>query len=116
MNADHAADVQKEVRLYITVFVAVAILTLANVAASYMTARAVPGVTIALMIAAVNAVLVARYFMHLPSEGKVIHLVLGITALLFVVLMLLIMFAMADEQGAPIEVPTPVQESTHHVS
>lgn len=116
MSADHTADVQKEVRLYIAVFAAVAILTLANVAASYMTNRAIPGVTIAMIIAAVNAVLVARYFMHLGSEGGIIRMVLGITALFFVVLMLLIMFAMANEQGAPLQVPPPVQESGHHVS
>ena len=116
MSANHAVAVQKEVRLYIAVFFAVAILTLANVAASSMTTHVAPGVTVALMLAAVNAVLVVRYFMHVPAESKIIHKVLGITAFFFVLLMVITMLAMADEQGTPIAPPPHVQESVHHVS
>lgn len=116
MSADNAVAVQKEVRLYLAVFIAVAILTLANVAASTMTTHVAPGVTIALMLAAVNAVLVVRYFMHVPTESNLIHKVLGITAFFFVVLMLITMLAMADEQGTTVAPPPHVQESAHHVS
>jgi caa(3)-type oxidase subunit IV len=116
MSTDHAADVQKEVRLYIAVFAAVAILTLVNVALSYMTARVEPSVAIALMIAAVNAVLVVRFFMHFASEGKVIHMVWTVTALFFVVMLFLIIFARADQQGAPEYHPVPTQAMEHHVS
>jgi len=116
MSANQTADVQKEVRLYIAVFAAVAILTLANVALSYTTVRVAPSAAIALMIAAVNAVLVVRFFMHLATEGKVIHMTLAITALFFLVMFLLFIFANANEQGMSLQVPAPMHELGHHVS
>ena len=116
MSANQTADVQKEVRLYIGVFVAVAILTLTNVALAHTAGRVTAGVVIALMIALVNAVLVVRFFMHFASEGKIIHMVWGITALFFLVLFLLVIFAMADQQGTSIQVPVPMHELGHHVS
>jgi caa(3)-type oxidase subunit IV len=102
MSANQVADVQKEVRLYVGVFLAVAILTLVNVALAHTTGRVTAGVAIALMIAAVNAVLVVRFFMHLATEGKVIHMVLAITALFF-------------QQGTSIQVPSPMHALEHHV-
>jgi caa(3)-type oxidase subunit IV len=117
MSANQVADVRKEVRLYVAVFFAVAILTLANVAIAHTTAHVAAGVTIALAIAAVNAVLVVRFFMHLASEGKVIHMTLAITALFFVVLFLLVILAMANEQGVSLQLPAPpMHELGHHVS
>lgn len=101
--------------MYVAVFIAVALLTLANVAIAHTTGRVAAGITIALAIAAVNAVLVIRFFMHLATEGKVIHMTLAITALFFVVMILLIMFAMSNEQGTSLQLPVQMHELGHHV-
>jgi len=117
MSTEHAEfDVKNHVRVYIAVFAAVGILTLVNVAASYLTTTVAPGVTIALIIAIVNAALVAYYFMHLPTEGKVVHMVLAVTAVFLVALLFLIIGAIADQQGDYIQSPVVVEEPGHHVS
>ncbi len=84
-----AADIDKHVRVYITVFVALMILTIVTVAISRFHLAVPIAVTVALIVATVKGTLVACYFMHLISEKKLIYAVLGITAFKFVALMLL---------------------------
>ena len=83
----HAEDVKKHVRVYIVVFVALMFLTLVTVAVSYLHLSVGVAITVALIIAAVKASLVASYFMHLISERKLIYATLILTALFFIVLM-----------------------------
>ena len=89
MTSDHAADIDKHVRVYITVFVALMVLTVVTVAVSYLDLSTATAVTVALIIATVKGSLVACYFMHLISEKKLIHAVLILTAVFFVALLLL---------------------------
>ena len=86
---DHAVDIDKHVRVYITVFVALMALTLITVAVSYLDLSTPMAVGVALLIATVKGSLVACYFMHLISEKKLIYWVLGITAFKFVALLFL---------------------------
>jgi cytochrome c oxidase subunit 4 len=95
-TSDHAAeighdpaDIDKHVRVYITVFVALMALTIITVAVSYLDLSTPMAITVALFIAVVKGSLVACYFMHLISEKKLIYVVLGITVFKFVALMLL---------------------------
>src|SRR5687768_7129081 len=88
-HADHAADIDRHVRIYITVFVALMGLTLVTVAVSYLDLSTPMAVAVALLIATVKGSLVACYFMHLISEKKLIYAVLAITAFKFVALLLL---------------------------
>ena len=90
MTSDHAAaDIDRHVRVYITVFVALMALTLITVTISYLHLPLPMAVTVALLVATVKGSLVACYFMHLISEKKLIYAVLGLTAVFFVVLLAL---------------------------
>lgn len=83
------AEIKKHVRVYITVFIALAVLTVATVAASYVHLPVKQAITLALFIASIKATLVAAYFMHLISENKVIHSILLLTGFFFLVLLIL---------------------------
>ena len=89
MTSDHAVDIDKHVRVYITVFVALMVLTIITVAISYLDLSVPVAVTVALLVAIVKGSLVACYFMHLISEKKLIYAVLVLTVAFFVVLMIL---------------------------
>ncbi len=89
MTTDHAVDIDKQVRIYISVFVALLALTIITVAISRFHLPVHIAVTIALIVASIKGSLVACYFMHLISERKLIYAVLGITAIFFVVLLAL---------------------------
>ena len=89
MTSDHAADIDKHVRVYITVFVALMVLTIVTVAISRLHLSVPIAVTVALAVAIVKGSLVACYFMHLISEKKLIYAVLALTAVFFVVLLAL---------------------------
>ena len=85
----HAADIDRHVRVYITVFVALMALTIITVAVSYLRLPLPLAVGVALLVATVKGSLVACYFMHLISEKKLIYAVLALTAVFFVALLAL---------------------------
>jgi len=82
-------DIQKEVRAYVIVFVALLFLTIVTVTVSYLKLNMVAAITLALMIATVKASLVACYFMHLISEKKLIYAVLILTVIFFAAVLLI---------------------------
>jgi cytochrome c oxidase subunit 4 len=88
-DIDHAADIDRHVRVYITVFVALMALTLITVAVSYLDLPPAMAITVALFVATVKGSLVACYFMHLISEKRLIYAVLVITVVKFVALLAL---------------------------
>lgn len=96
MSATHH-DHAKQVRTYITVFVALMALTIVTVAVSYLHLSVAPAIAVALFIALIKGTLVASYFMHLISEKKVIYVTLGFTVLFFIGLMLLPIFSHNDQ-------------------
>ena len=97
MTSDHtAADIDRHVRVYITVFVALMALTIITVAISYLHLPLPMAVTVALLVATVKGTLVACYFMHLISEKKLIYAVLGLTAVFFLALLALPVFTVRD--------------------
>jgi cytochrome c oxidase subunit 4 len=96
MTSDHAVDIDKHVRIYISVFVALMVLTIITVAISRLHLSVPIAVTIALVVATVKGSLVACYFMHLISEKKLIYAVLALTGAFFVVLLALPIFTHAD--------------------
>ena len=89
LTVDHAVDIDKHVRVYIIVFVALMALTLITVAVSYLDLSTPMAVAVALFIATIKGSLVACYFMHLISEKRLIYAVLVITVIKFVALMAL---------------------------
>ncbi len=88
MAHDHA-ELDKHVRIYIGVFVALMVLTIVTVAVSYLHLPVHTAVALALLVATVKGSLVACYFMHLIAEKKLIYAVLALTVAFFVVLMAL---------------------------
>lgn len=89
MTGDHAADIDRHVRVYITVFVALMVLTVITVAISYLDLSVPVAVAVALFVATIKGGLVAAYFMHLVSEKKLIYAVLVLTIVFFFVLLAL---------------------------
>jgi cytochrome c oxidase subunit 4 len=89
MTSDHAVDIDRHVRVYITVFVALMALTVITVAVSRFHLPLPIAVTVALLVATVKGSLVACYFMHLISEKKLIYAVLALTAVFFAALLAL---------------------------
>ena len=96
MTSDHAVDIDKHVRVYITVFVALMVLTIVTVAVSRYHFPVPIAVTIALTVAIIKGSLVACYFMHLISEKKLIYAVLALTAFFFAALIALPIFTVSD--------------------
>lgn len=89
MTTDHAVDIDRHVRVYITVFAALMVLTIVTVAISYLHLSVPVAVTVALVVATVKGSLVACYFMHLISERKLIYAVLVLTVVFFAALLAL---------------------------
>ena len=89
LTTEHAADIDKQVKIYITVFVALMALTIITVAVSYLHLSTPMAITVALFVATVKGSLVACYFMHLISEKRLIYAVLVITVIKFVALLAL---------------------------
>ena len=96
MEATSVESVKKQVRVYVTVFVALMALTLITVTISTFHLEPVPAIIVALCIAALKGSLVAAYFMHLISEKKLIYAALTLTVVLFAVLMILPVSHYAD--------------------
>ncbi len=92
-NGHSEAEIKKHVKTYVTVFVALLALTLITVTVSYLHLDVPAAITVALIIATIKGSLVASYFMHLISEKKVIYGALILTAVFFVALMWLPIFA-----------------------
>lgn len=89
MDTAASADIRKHIRIYLTIFAALAFLTVVTVAVSYLNVSTPVAVLIALVIASIKASLVASYFMHLISERKTIFGILIISAIFLIVMLLI---------------------------
>jgi cytochrome c oxidase subunit 4 len=89
MTSEHAADIDRHVRIYVSVFVALMVLTIVTVVISRFHFPIAIAVSIALLVATIKGSLVACYFMHLISEKKLIYAVLVLTAVFFAALIAL---------------------------
>lgn len=86
---NHAAEIDRQVRGYMVVFVTLLTLTVVTVGVSYLHLEVHEAVAVALVIACFKASLVLLFFMHLISEEKVIFIVLAFTVAFFLVLLFL---------------------------
>ena len=96
VTSHHAADIDKHVRIYITVFVTLMVLTIVTVAVSRFHLPVPIAVSVALLVAVVKGSLVACYFMHLISEKKLIYAVLVLTGAFFIALLALPVLTVHD--------------------
>lgn len=91
------SDVSKHVKAYIGVFVALAVFTILTVIASQVHVSTPMHISIALIIAAIKASLVAAIFMHLKWERSAsIWWALALCAIFFVVLISLPVLTVAE--------------------
>jgi len=99
--SEHAHDIDRDVKIYIGIFLALMVLTLVTVGAwKFLDLPLGMTVTIALIIAAVKGSLVAGFFMHLISEKKLIYWVLALTVVFFLTLLLLPVLTSVADQAA----------------
>jgi len=96
MTSDHAADIDRHVRVYITVFGALMALTIITVVVSRFHLPVPIAVSVALLVATIKGSLVACYFMHLISEKKLIYAVLLLTVAFFIALLALPVLTVND--------------------
>jgi cytochrome c oxidase subunit 4 len=87
MTAHSPEEIQREKRVYLTVFAGLAVLTIVTVAVSYLHLSPRWAILLALAIASVKGFLVAGFFMHLLSEKKLVYSVLVLTVFFFAVLL-----------------------------
>ncbi len=98
MSATQGADdYRHHVRVYVRVFLALMVLSVATVAVARVQLAIPLAVTVALVIAITKGSLVASFFMHLVSEKKVILGTLVLTVVFFLVLMLLPLLGITDQ-------------------
>jgi caa(3)-type oxidase subunit IV len=89
-------DVGVQVKGYLAVFGTLLVLTLVTVGISYLHLPEGPAVVIGLSIAVVKAALVAMFFMHLKGERRMVYWPLGLTAFLFVALLVSLLWNESD--------------------
>ncbi len=100
MSAGSVEDIRKHVRVYVMVFVALAVLTAITVAVAEFHFLTVPqAVAIALFVAVIKGSLVACYFMHLISERGMVLWVLLLCAFFFITLLLIPVLTTQESVG-----------------
>ena len=99
MTSDHAVDIDKHVRIYITVFVTLMVLTIVTVVVSRFHLPVPVAVSVALLVATIKGSLVACYFMHLISEKRLIVAILALTVVFFLVLIALPILTVSNGLG-----------------
>ena len=95
--SDHDnGHIEDHIRVYLTVFGALAVLTVLTVAASYLDISTTEAIFLALTIATVKASLVAGYFMHLITEKQTIIWILCLTFIFLLFCMIIPMITVID--------------------
>ena len=114
--SDHGAEeIKAHVKIYLTVFAVLAVLTIVTVGVSFLDLSLGASVTLALSIATLKASLVAMFFMHLKGEVKVIFQALILTAVFFIFLMVLPLSHRMDDRSTPnaVQTATPSEAADH---
>ena len=99
MSRHGTESIQEHIKVYLTVFGALAVLTILTVTASYLDVSSSEAIFLALTIATIKASLVAGYFMHLITEKQTIVWILILTFFFFLVLMFFPLITVTDQTG-----------------
>ena len=97
MSGNDQAHIQEHIKVYLTVFGAIAALTILTVSASFLDVSTTEAIFLALTIATIKASLVAGYFMHLITEKQTIIWILILTFSFFLVLMFFPLITATDQ-------------------
>jgi cytochrome c oxidase subunit IV len=82
-------EVKKHVKVYVAVFLTLAVLTIVTVAVAYLHLPMIPAIAVALLIATFKGSLVAGFFMHLFQEKPIVLWILLLTVFFFFHLLLI---------------------------
>ncbi len=93
---DQAEDIQHHIKVYMNVFIALAVLTLVTVAVSYLEVSFIEAFFIAVTVATIKGSLVLSYFMHLLTEKPAVLWILATTMIAFLILMFIPLISMTD--------------------
>lgn len=100
MASDSPEAIRKSIKLYLIIGGCLMVLTALTVAVSYVHFGSHSmNVAVGILIACVKASLVGAIFMHLNHEKRLIYIFLGLSAVLFIALMGLFIFAYANVPG-----------------
>ena len=99
MSGHGTESIQEHIKVYLTVFGALAVLTILTVTASYLDVSSSEAIFLALTIATIKASLVAVYFKHLITEKQTIVWILILTFFFFLVLMFFPLITVTDQTG-----------------
>jgi len=99
MSGHDTESIQEHIKVYLTVFGALAVLTVLTVGASYLEVSTTEAIFLALTIATIKASLVAGYFMHLITEKQTIIWILILTFSFFLILMFFPLITATDQTG-----------------
>ena len=97
---DHSADIDRHVGAYSRLRRPPGA-DLVTVAVSYLHLPNALAIALALLVATIKGGLVACWFMHLVSERKLIHAVLGVTVFFFIALLALPTFTDRQQLSGP---------------
>lgn len=107
-----AEETRKHIDIYMKVAGALAVLTVVTVLASYLEVAVPLAIIIALIIATAKGSLVVSYFMHLIDErSRTIVISLILTAVFWLVLMLVPILTVSDTYG--VHKPLPNANAAH---
>ena len=93
-------DIQHHVKVYINVFIALAILTVVTVAVSFLDVSFIEAFFIAITVATIKGSLVLSYFMHLLEEKPAVIWILVTTMVTFLILMFIPLISLTDQANS----------------
>ena len=99
-KGDHKEDIQHHVKVYINVFISLAILTVVTVAVSFLDVSFIEAFFIAITVATIKGSLVLSYFMHLLEEKPAVIWILVTTMVTFLILMFIPLISLTDQANA----------------
>ena len=99
-NSNHEEDIQHHIKVYMNVFIALAILTVVTVAVSFLDVSFIEAFFIAITVATIKGSLVLSYFMHLLEEKPAVIWILVTTMVTFLILMFIPLISLTDQANA----------------
>ncbi len=99
-NSNHEEDIQHHIKVYMNVFIALAVLTVVTVAVSFLDVSFIEAFFIAITVATIKGSLVLSFFMHLLEEKPAVIWILATTMVAFLILMFIPLISLTDQANA----------------
>ena len=99
-NSNHEEDIQHHIKVYMNVFIALAVLTVVTVAVSFLDVSFIEAFFLAITVATIKGSLVLSFFMHLLEEKPAVIWILATTMVAFLILMFIPLISLTDQANA----------------